>query len=63
MEEKDWEGALEYGKRDEQLRRLSSGWKVNLAQWYGRVGEFGKAEVLIEEGLKWPRKTGQEGKL
>ncbi len=48
--ERDWEGALEYGKRDEQLGRLSSGWKVTLAQWYGRVGEFGKAEALIEEG-------------
>lgn len=48
-EANDWPGALEMGQRDESARRLTPGWKINLAQLYGRCGDFVRAAELIDE--------------
>jgi pyruvyltransferase len=47
-EDKDWRGALGLMDRDFGAGRMSPNWQINLAQVYGRLGEYERAEELIE---------------
>ena len=46
-EKKEWEAAFELMHKDEVAQRLSPAWKVNLAQIYGRLDQYGHAKDLI----------------
>uniref|UniRef100_UPI003562F6C8 tetratricopeptide repeat protein n=1 Tax=Desulfosarcina sp. TaxID=2027861 RepID=UPI003562F6C8 len=48
-EKQDWAGALEIMDKDSCDGRISPAWKVNLAQLYGRNGEWDRAIELIED--------------
>lgn len=50
--EGDWRGAVEIMARDAELHRLSPPWQVNLAQLYGRLGEYDRAVAMIESAYR-----------
>ena len=52
VEQQDWSGALAIMNRDLEEDRISPGWQVNLAQMYGRKGDFEYAVELIEQAYE-----------
>jgi tetratricopeptide (TPR) repeat protein len=48
-ETQDWSGALDLMDKDRKLDRITPAWKINLAQVYGRRGEWDQAIRSIEE--------------
>lgn len=48
-EKRNWDAACEIAQRDLTAGRASPGWKVNIAQLFGRRGNFAKAEALIAQ--------------
>jgi tetratricopeptide (TPR) repeat protein len=47
-EECQWQEAFQIMVRDEELGRITPNWQINLAQIYGRQGNFRHAETLIQ---------------
>ena len=50
--EKDWEGALSIMTKDDELDRLSAGWRLVLALVHGRLQMFDRADELIDCAYK-----------
>jgi tetratricopeptide (TPR) repeat protein len=48
-DDKDWSGAFELADRDRLVDRLSPAGQINLAQLYGRQGDFDRAIQLIDQ--------------
>ena len=48
-ENQDWKGAFDIMNKDWKAKRMSPAWQVNLAQMYGRRGEFARAIEMINE--------------
>lgn len=46
---RDYRNALRIMKKDEEINRMSPRWRVQLAQVYGRIGQYDLAEILIEK--------------
>lgn len=46
-DQQDWDGVLHIMQRDLEENRISPGWQINLAQMFGRNGNFDRATALI----------------
>ncbi|WP_200377258.1 tetratricopeptide repeat protein [Thiocystis violacea] len=53
---KYWQDGLDLAIRDERLGRLSPNWQINLAQLYGRYGNFERATELIKHAYSIDKK-------
>ena len=51
-EARDWAGALEIVRRDQELDRISPGWQINLAILHGRIGDLEMAAGLVEAAYR-----------